>query len=127
MLEIKQTDAFSKYNMTAVSPDGSELHIVEAVTGEYTDGMALFGYDKDTVKIYSVDSGIDLLLCDGLVRTVMLKASMRGIKTIHFCCEDKTEMIMLKKLHFIENDSLSADIDDFMGGCGHCSMNKTKE
>ena len=59
-----------------------------------------------------MDDGGDLMLCDGLVRSVLFKSCLKGIGTAVFDIEDSSKL---------EN------IDSFMNGCDNCKSKQKQE
>ncbi|HOV41133.1 MAG TPA: hypothetical protein PLM59_05020 [Oscillospiraceae bacterium] len=119
MLEIHQRenienyiDYFKKYNI----PD--DANVVEAFDKGNVTGFAIYKIKEDAVFIYHVEYGDDLYLCDGIVRTVLFKASMLGINKAKFEAKD---LSAFKKLGFLEKESdWLISIESVMDGCKKC-------
>ena len=75
--------------------------------------------------VYDYDDSGDIMLCDGLVRSVMLKSVMKNIDSIIFDIPNAEKYDTLKKLKFLSNqDRQCNDLNSFMNACEHC---KNKE
>ena len=74
--------------------------------------------------IYAVDDGHDLNFCDGLVRSVLFKAELRGIERAAFLVQDAAMLERLRMLHFIQNnENILQNIADIMENCKNCRDN----
>ncbi|MBR2284439.1 MAG: hypothetical protein IJ874_08510 [Ruminococcus sp.] len=134
MLQILEKKGCEGYERLVSAAGDAQLHITEAADKGRTDGYIAYAYlpgdgDKpaETV-VYGLDSGGDIMLCDGLVRSVMLKSVLKGIEQMRFSLpEDGSEgcMAELKKLRFIAGDSnICTELSSYMNGCSDCKANK---
>lgn len=125
MLEIQERFDTVGYEELAEAASGSELHITEALDGASVIGYIAYSYGVEKTVVYDCDDGGDLMLCDGLVRSVMLKSVLKGIKHMLFEISDESRLEKLKKLRFLSGDSrLCTDLDSFMNGCAGCKNKK---
>ena len=63
-------------------------------------------------------------LCDGIIRSILFKACLKGIDDAIFKIDDVNKINELKKLNFVENDNKTLSfIDDFMNSCKNCKKN----
>lgn len=114
MLEIREN----------LSPDGygnfpENSHITEAFDGERVIGYIAYSYERDRTVVHGMDDGGDIMLCDGLVRSVIFKSCLKAIDTLVFGSPDCLEN--LRRLKFITGDSFIVEnIDRFMNGCKDC-------
>ena len=68
------------------------------------------------------------MLCDGLVRSVMLKSVLKGINHMLFQIEDESKFETLRKLRFLSGDSRQCgDLESFMNGCQSCKSKKDEK
>lgn len=125
MLEIQENLSAEGYEELRSAAKGAQLHITEALDGESTLGFIAYSYGSECTTVYDYDDGGDLMLCDGLVRSVMFKSVLKGIKHMLFQLPDDSKFANLKKLRFLSGDSrLCEDLDSFMNACGHCRSSK---
>jgi hypothetical protein len=125
MLEIQERFDTVGYEGLAERAGCSELHITEALDGGGVIGFIAYSYGAEKTTVYDYDDGGELMLCDGLVRSVMLKSVLKGISHMLFelDCDDKYEE--LKKLRFLGGESrMCSDLDSFMNGCQSCGKKK---
>ena len=88
-------------------------------------GFIAYAYKPDKTVIFDYDDGGELLLCDGLVRSVIFKSCLKGIETAVFDLPDEKKYESLRRLRFLEQDSRTAEsIDSFMNGCQNCKHNE---
>lgn len=118
---LEQKDLSAYQDLIKTLPDKSELHLSEAHDGEKVKGWILYTYETDQVVIYDVNDGGDWNYCDGLVRSVLFKAELRGIERALFCVDSETMLQRLRTLHFVNNDeNILESIADIMNGCQKC-------
>ena len=125
MLEIQEKFDTVGYEELANKAGSAELHITEALDRGEVIGFIAYSYGTDRTVVYDYDDCGDMMLCDGLVRSVMLKSVLKGINHMLFELPDKSKFETLKKLRFVVGDSRQcADLDSFMNGCEHCKNKK---
>lgn len=121
MLEIKEKLFADGYESTVEYADCENLHITEALDGKKVTGYIAYSYEKDRTIIYDYNDGGELLLCDGLVRSVILKSTLKGIESVEFKLSCKDKYLNLYKLKFLhENETVVENINVFMNGCQNC-------
>lgn len=121
MLEIQEKFDTNGYEETVRRSAGCELHITEALDGGQAVGFIAYAYKPDKTVIFDYNDGGELMLCDGLVRSVIFKSCMKGIETAVFDLPDEKKYDNLRRLRFLEKDSRTAEnIDSFMNGCQNC-------
>ena len=125
MLQIIETTDFSAYTelLAGLSlPAG--FHLTEAREDDAVRGYIIYAYEPEQVVIYAVDDGHDLNFCDGLVRSVLFKAELRGIERVAFYITDPAMLERLRMLRFIQNDeNILQNIADIMESCKNCRDN----
>ena len=127
MLEIKETENTEKYPEIAERAEKDVLHITEALDRGNVIGFIAYSYDymHERTVVYDYDDSGDIMLCDGLVRSVMLKSVMKNIDSIIFDIPDTEKYDSLRKLKFLSGqDRQCNDLNSFMNACEHC---KNKE
>lgn len=100
------------------------FHLSEAKENDAVKGFIVYAYEPEQVVIYALDDGHDYNYCDGLVRSVLFKAELRGIEQALFCLEDAAMLERLRTLRFIQNDEKVLNpIADIMESCKNCRDN----
>ncbi|HRR76525.1 MAG: hypothetical protein IJK31_09710 [Ruminococcus sp.] len=125
MLEIQEKFGTEGYEgLLAKHSNVVKLHITEAMDRGEAIGFIAYSYEGDHTVVYDMDDGGDLMLCDGLVRSVLFKSCLKGIGKAVFDM-DESRLEKLRKLHFLLPGSNTAEnIDSFMNGCEHCKSQK---
>ncbi len=125
MLAIVETQDFSAYTdiLAALTlPEG--FHLTEAKEEDGVKGYIIYAYEPEQVVIYALQDGHDLNCCDGLVRSVLFKAELRGIGRAAFRVQDMAMLERLRMLRFIQNDeNVLHSIADIMESCKNCREN----
>ncbi|MBR1592712.1 MAG: hypothetical protein IJ666_06865 [Ruminococcus sp.] len=124
MLEIQEKLDISGYESLVEKAGIKNLHITEALSGNDITGFIAYAYDIDQTIVYDYDDGGDIMLCDGLVRSVMFKSVLKGIESMEFLLENHEKYINLIRLKFLaENENICENLSGFMNSCQDC-MNK---
>ncbi len=122
MLEIQEKFDSAGYESVVAAAGVNNVHITEALDADSPIGFIAYAYEAERTIVYDYDDGGDLLLCDGLVRSVMFKSVLKGIETMVFQLPDKTRYESLVKLRFLESGSDTCkNLDGFMNACEHCN------
>ena len=122
MLEIQEKLTDGGYEELRARVSGAVLHITEALDGGEVTGFIAYSYENDRTVVYDFDDVGELLLCDGLVRSVMFKSCMKGIETMSFELPSEDKYAPLRKLRFLqEGSTVCDDLDGFMNACEHCT------
>ncbi len=121
MLEIQEKLTEGGYEDVHKWAGDVDLHITEALDRGEVCGYIAYSYERSKTVVYAYDDGGQLMLCDGLVRSVMLKSTIKGINTVEFRLADSEGLTALRKLRFISSDEIiSENIERFMNGCSEC-------
>lgn len=121
MLEIQEKFDTSGYESVIALAGINNLHITEAIEKNQAVGFIAYAYESERTIVYDYDDNNDLMLCDGLVRSVMFKSVLKGIETMVFEIPDRDKFKNLKKLHFLSDDSnICEDLNSFMNTCESC-------
>ena len=116
MLEIRENLSPENYDIK-----GENIHITEAFENNRVTGYIAYSYEIDRTTVYGIDDGGDIMLCDGLVRSVIFKSTLKNIGTLVFDTQDCSEN--LRRLKFLTGDSrIIENIDRFMNGCADCKQ-----
>ena len=125
ILEQKNFDAYQQMiqnlNISAEFP----LHLTEALDDEnQVKGYILYAYQPEAVFIYALDDGHDWNYCDGLVRSGLFKAQLRGLEKAIFQISDSAMQERLVKLGFVKNSqNILENISEVMENCKKCKEN----
>ena len=121
MLEIQERFDTAGYEHIIAAAGINNVHITEALIGWNAVGYIAYAYEAERTVVYDYSDGGDMMLCDGLVRSVMLKSAMKGIETMAFEFTDKNKLASLVKLHFLaEGSNVCENVDSFLNACEHC-------
>lgn len=123
MLEIQEK--FDKAGYEELTEKADNLHITEAMEQGRATGYIAYAYEADRTIVYDYDDNGDIMLCDGLVRSVMFKSVLKGIETMIFDIPDRKKFDNLKKLRFLSGDSnVCENLNGFMNACSSCKNKK---
>ena len=120
MLEIHQRNDINGYSgyLNEFGLSANESKIIEAFDNNKVIGFAIFMYHDDNVKIFYVDYNDDKYLCDGLIRTILFKASLLGIDKAEFLMSD---IKLIEDLGFVQKGHNGlVSIQSIMNGCKSC-------
>lgn len=97
------------------------LYLTEAMDGEQVTGYIVYAYEPDAVAVHAVDDGGDLMLCDGLVRSVLFKGLLRGLNKGVFRLQDTAMLDRMRTLRFVNNGQNALEnIAEIMDNCKSC-------
>lgn len=121
MLRILEQTDLSAYEGKLPAGVSGELHLTEARENDEVLGFIAYAYEPEHVVIYALEDGGDLNQCDGLVRSVLFKAELRGLERAVFAVENAEMMRRLAILKFVKNDeNMLENIADIMDNCRNC-------
>lgn len=123
MLRILEQKDLSAYGELLASLEHmpEELHLTEAKENDAVKGYIAYAYEPEQVIIYAVNDGGDLNDCDGLVRSVLFKAELKGIERAVFQIKDAAMLERLVILKFVQNDENTLEnIASVMENCRNC-------
>lgn len=127
MLEILERFDNEGYEHITEAAGNSIAHITEAMDGGKAIGFIAYSYEADRTIVYDYDDGGDLMLCDGLVRSVMFKSVLKAIEVMEFRLPEKEKFTNLVRLKFLaEGENICENLDSFMNGCQNCKKNAEK-
>lgn len=121
MLEIQEKFDTAGYEHIIEKAGANNVHITEALDRGESVGFIAYAYEAEQTVVYDYDDGGDLMLCDGLVRSVMFKSVLKGIEAMIFELSDKEKFTNLVKLKFLTAGSnICNELDSFMNACESC-------
>lgn len=96
-----------------------DTDISESISDGEVTGYAIYKILPDAVYFYAVNANGDLVLYDGIVRSVLFLAALRGIERAHFMLDDNS---LTASLGFITvNSSVLEPISSVLGSCSGCN------
>ncbi len=125
MLEIQEKFDTSGYERIIEAAGVNNVHITEALDCGKAVGFIAYAYEAERTVVYGYNDGGDLMLCDGLVRSVMFKSVLKGIETMVFELSDQGLYDDLIKLKFLTvGNNVCENLNSFMNGCASCKNKK---
>ena len=125
ILEQKNFDAYQQKIQDLQLPSDLPMHLTEALDDDnQVKGYILYAYQPEAVIIYLLNDGQDWNYCDGLVRSVLFKAQLRGLEKAVFEITDSVLKERLVKLGFVKHDEkVLENISEIMESCKKCKEN----
>ena len=126
MLTILEQKDISRYAQIIADLDisGENLHVSELTEPDGVKGHIVYAYQPAQVVIYDLNDGGDLNYCDGLVRSVLFKAEMKGLERAEFRITDPKMRQRIELLRFVKSDeNILEPIADIMDSCKSCKEN----
>ena len=122
MLQILKREDKSPYlaEIAELGLSGNEIAVSEAVDGDLVLGYALYKISPEAIEIYKISPQNDLLLFDGIARSILFLAVLKGVERAEFKLSDLTEA---KKLGFADENGVLEDISSVFSGCKGCKHN----
>ncbi len=120
MLEIKAAKDISKYceKIISLGLDTNTTLAVESFDKGVVNGYGLYHSDSECVFLDYIEDGGDILLFDGIARTVLFKAMLSGIDKAEL---SQNQIDKYKMLGFVQNNYKTIDsIHDFLSKCKSC-------
>lgn len=120
MLQILKKDGIKGYEdaLAGLGIGGNQnVRISEAVNGDEVDGYAIYEIDPEKVIIYAVSDGGDLMLGDGILRSVLFLGALAGIEKAEF--KNGSEALA-QRLAMIKSGTVLEPISDVFNGCQSC-------
>lgn len=125
ILEQKDLSAYAQLTAELALPSGETLHISEVSEPDGIKGYIAYSYAPERVTVWALDDGGDLNNCDGLVRSVLFKAELKGIERAVFQVSNAVIRSRLELLGFVKNDeNVLHNIADIMDSCKSCKENR---
>lgn len=124
ILEQKNIKPYQNIIRQLQIPEWADMHLTELLEEQAVKGYILYAYEMEQVVIYAVADGGDLDNCDGLVRSVLYKALLRGLNKAVFKVQAADVQETLSKLGFVKNrQNRIENIMDVMENCKKCKEN----
>ncbi len=125
MLQILQTRNIESYNdkIDELSLADEFPSVVEATDNDKVIGIGIYhmNFDLGAVSIDYCEWNDDIMLLDGIIRSILFLVMLRGIEKAVFSKSLENEC---RKLGFVKDDTLVLDgISGMLDGCKHCKHN----
>ncbi|MCC8192619.1 MAG: hypothetical protein LIO41_06260 [Ruminococcus sp.] len=120
MLEIKVAEDREKYfeELSKFGLDEDLTLVVESYDKGEVNGYGFYHLEGDSVSIDYIESYQDLILFDGIVRSILFKAMLSGIDKAAF---SDVQLGKFQMLGFVQNNYKTLDsIGDFLSKCKSC-------
>ncbi len=120
MLEIKNTFNVEKYReeIESLKLDPNFTLVAESFDKEKVNGYGFYHLENGSVVIDYINDGDDILLFDGIARSILFKALLSGINKAGF---SEIQIDKFIKLGFVQNNYKTIDsIEDFLSKCKSC-------
>lgn len=120
MLQIIKKDGVDGYESVLQElgiADNPNVRISEAVSGDNVDGYGIYEITPESVLVYAVSDGGDLMLGDGILRSVLFLGALAGIEKAEF--RNGSEALA-QRLAMIKSGTVLEPISDVFNGCQSC-------
>lgn len=115
--DVKGYEAF----ISELGFDPFFAEISEAVENDAVTGYAIYNLTPEALFIHKVEANGDTVLYDGIVRSILFLAALKGVERAVF---DECERLNASALGFISFDSNILDpISKVLGSCSGCGHN----
>ena len=121
MLQIIKKDGTEGYEKSLDKLDltgNSEISISEAVDGEKVDGYGIYELRPDCITVYMISDNGDLMLADGILRSILFLAAFKGVEKAVF---EKGSEKVPNRLGILIDGTVLEPISDIFGGCEGCT------
>lgn len=96
-----------------------DISVSEVVNDGRADGYGIYRLTKDEIRIYEISYGEDLALADGILRSILFLAALKGVEKAVF---ENESLEPAKKLGISKSEILEP-ISDIFTGCEGCKSN----
>ena len=126
MLQILQTRNMENYADKIAGLELAEKYpnVVEAIDNDKITGIGIYhmNFEENRIVIDYAEYGNDLVLLDGIIRSILYLAMLRNIDSARF---DLPQIDDVRKLGFVQNcGNLLEPVSDFMSKCKSCGKSR---
>lgn len=124
MLQILKQENKQGYlaKLSELGLDSEKVSISEAVDGENVTGFGIYELTSDSIVIHCIEPLSDLVLFDGIARSVMFLAVLKGIEKAEYRGNTRKNAALLR---FITDEKPYLEpISSVFNGCEGCRHNK---
>lgn len=121
MLQILKKDGNDGYEqlLNELGLTGNQnVRISEAVNGDEVNGFGIYELNPDAMIIYKISDSGDLMLADGVLRSILFLAALKGVEKAVF--ENGSDGLA-RRLGMIKEGNVLEPISDIFGGCEGCN------
>lgn len=121
MLQIIKKDGNDGYEeiLSELKLDGNpNVRVSEAVNGDEINGFGIYELRPDAIVIYKIADFGDPMLADGILRSILFLAAVKGVEKAIF---EQGNEDCAKKLGILKDGSILEPISDVFGGCEGCN------
>lgn len=97
--------------------NAQNIKISEAVDGEKVGGFGIYSLSSEQLTVYKISYGGDLMLGDGLIRSILFLAALKGVEKAVF--ENGSDELP-RKLCMIKEGNVLEPVSEVFGGCENC-------
>lgn len=126
MLQILKQENKQGYSdkLAELGLDLEKICISESIDGENVTGFGIYEFSDDSIVIHHIEPLDDLVLFDGIARSVMFLAVLKGIEKAEYRGNTLKNAEMCRFIT-AENNCLEP-ISSIFNGCEGCRHNKNK-
>jgi len=126
MLQILKQENKQGYltKLAELGLDPEKVSVSEAIDGGNVIGFGIYELTSDSIMIHCIEPQNDLVLFDGIARSVMFLAVLKGIEKAEYRYDTRKNAALLK---FITDEKPYLEpISSIFNGCEGCRHNKNK-
>lgn len=123
MLRILQTRNIEKYDdiIEKLGISDEIVSVAEATEEDKVTGFGVYYFDADKKEVViRYAQYTDLMLADGIYRSILFLAMMRGIDKAQFVLNDEKLICDVKKLRLADENGIAQSISELLDGCKNC-------
>ena len=126
MLQILKQENKQGYSqkLSELGLDPEKISISEATEGDKVTGFGIYEVSDDSIVIHCIEPQDNLVLFDGIARSVMFLAVLKGIEKAEYRGDTRKNAVLLR---FITDEKPYLEpISSVFNGCEGCRHNKNK-
>lgn len=123
MLQILQTRHIENYSdiINKLGIESDTVSVAEATEQDKVTGFGVYYIDFDKMAVVIRYAKYeDLMLADGIYRSILFLAMMKGIEKAEFVLGDEKLSADVKKLHLADENMMIESISEMLDGCKSC-------
>lgn len=123
MLQILQTRHIENYSdiIKKLGIESDTVSVAEATEQDKVTGFGVYYIDFDKMAVVIRYAKYDdLMLADGIYRSILFLAMMKGIEKAEFVLDDEKLSVDVKKLHLADENMKIESISEMLDGCKNC-------
>lgn len=123
MLQILQTRHIENYSdiINKLGIESDTVSVAEATEQDKVTGFVVYYIDFDKMAVVIRYAKYDdLMLADGIYRSILFLAMMKGIEKAEFALDDEKLSADVKKLRLADENMKIESISEMLDGCKNC-------